>query len=425
MNALAHYLAARHGCPEHGDSLAVLLTALQDAHDNGDTLTILKDNTAANAPPVTDSSKTPPPADSGTARAPSLADSGTEKAPPPITAAILATLAAHGLIGDGSCPTPLVLHGDRLWYYRNYQHEARLAAAIHARLATDGQSADAAASATDPNLRPEQQHAVALARRHHLTLINGGPGTGKTHTLAHLIAAELHEHPARRIALAAPTGKAANRMEESLARATAHLPAAAQEAVRRATGRARTLHRLLGIGTNGVPQYHAARHLPYDDIIIDEASMLSLELAHALIAATATDTRLILLGDADQLAAVEPGAILHDLSHHPALQNHRITLRESQRFRADSGIGQLAAILNGDDGQHGERLLEALAPYKKEQLPLFCRESDGLRLQTAGAKTSADSHPLPCVAGEGRGGGVNHCFSASLTEQGDFFNVDF
>ena len=397
MNALAHYLADRHGCPACGDSLAVLLTALQDAHDNGDTLTILDDNAAANAPPVTDSStKTPHTADSGTAKAPSLADSGaeknlppadsrtakvpfladsgTEKPPPPmgeglgwglkqtthtITAAILATLAAHGLIGDGSQPTPLVRHDDRLWYYRNYQNEARLAAAIHARLATDGQSADAAAPAADPNLRPEQQHAVALARRSRLTLINGGPGTGKTHTLAHLIAAELHEHPARRIALAAPTGKAANRMEESLTRATAHLPAAAQEAVRRATGRARTLHRLLGIGTNGIPQYHAARHLPYDDIIIDEASMLPLELAAALFAATAPDTRLILLGDADQLAAVEPGAILHDLSHHPALQAHRITLHESARFTADSGIGQLAAIL-GSGETRGARLVAAL-----------------------------------------------------------------
>lgn len=359
MNALAHYLSDRHGCPACGDSLAVLLTALQDAHDNGDTLTILKDNTAANAPPVTDSSKTPPPVDSGTAKAPSLANSGAEKKPPPITAAILATLATHGLIGDGSRPTPLVLHGDRLWYYRNYQNEARLAAAIHARLATDGQNADAAAPTADLNLRPEQQRAVALARRCRLTLINGGPGTGKTHTLAHLIAAELHEHPARRIALAAPTGKAANRMEESLARATAHLPAAAQETVRRATGRARTLHRLLGIGTNGIPQYHAARHLPYDDIIIDEASMLPLELAAALFAATAPDTRLILLGDADQLAAVEPGAILHDLSHHPALQAHRITLHESARFTANSGIGQLAAIL-GSGETRGARLIAAL-----------------------------------------------------------------
>ena len=404
MNALAHYLAARHGCPACGDSLAVLLTALQDAHDNGDTLTILKDNTAANAPPVTDSStKTPPPA-----------DSGTEKAPPPmgeglgwglkqtthtITAAILATLAAHGLIGDGSRPTPLVLHGDRLWYYRNYQNEARLAAAIHARLTTDGQNADAAAPATDPNLRPEQQHAVALARRSRLTLINGGPGTGKTHTLAHLIAAELHEHPARRIALAAPTGKAANRMEESLARATAALPAAAQDAVRRATGRARTLHRLLGIGTNGVPQYHAARHLPYDDIIIDEASMLPLELATALFAATAPDTRLILLGDADQLAAVEPGAILHDLSHHPALQAHRITLHESARFTADSGIGRLAAIL-GSGETRGARLVAALETMTADS-PLSRRDK-------AQQHDTPQETPLPPLVGEGWGGGVAH-----------------
>ena len=342
MQELAHYLADRHGCPEHGDSLAALLAALQDAHDNGDTLTILDDNAAQKAPLPAENSAT--------------------EAPPPITAAILATLAVHGLIGDGSQPTPLVRHDDRLWYYRNYRNEARLAAAIHARLATDGQSADAAAPAADPNLRPEQQHAVALARRSRLTLINGGPGTGKTHTLAHLIAAELHEHPARRIALAAPTGKAANRMEESLARATAHLPAAAQEAVRRATGRARTLHRLLGIGTNGVPQYHAARHLPYDDIIIDEASMLPLELAAALFAATAPDTRLILLGDADQLAAVEPGAILHDLSHHPALQAHRITLHESARFTAKSGIGQLAAILSSGETR-GARFIAALADH--------------------------------------------------------------
>ena len=398
MNALAHYLAARHGCLACGDSLAVLLTALQNAHDNGDTLTILDDNAAANAPPVTDSStKTPPPADSDTARAPSLADSGAEKKPPPITAAILATLAAHGLIGDGSRPTPLVLHDDRLWYYRNYQNEARLATAIHARLATDGQSADAAAPAADPNLRPEQQHAVALARRSRLTLINGGPGTGKTHTLAHLIAAELHEHPARRIALAAPTGKAANRMEESLARATAHLPAAAQEAVRRATGRARTLHRLLGIGTNGVPQYHAARHLPYDDIIIDEASMLPLELAAALFAATAPDTRLILLGDADQLAAVEPGAILHDLSHHPALQAHRITLHESARFTADSGIGQLAAIL-GSGETRGARLIAALETMTADFPPS--------RRDEAQQHDTPQETPLSPLVGEGWGGGV-------------------
>ena len=170
MQELAHYLAARHGCPAYGDSLAALLTALQNAHDNGDTLTILDDNAAQ--------------------KAPLPAESSAKEAPPPITAAILATLAAHGLIGDGSQPTPLVRRGDRLWYYRNYQHEARLAAAIHARLATGGQNAEAAAPAADPNLRPEQQQAVALARRHRLTLINGA----KTYSPAD-IRQHLQENP--------------------------------------------------------------------------------------------------------------------------------------------------------------------------------------------------------------------------------------
>ena len=351
MHHLAHYLARQSGCPEHGAILADLLTALQNAHDNGDTLIQLDDAQRAAAD----------------------------------------TLAATPLLADDDRAAPLTRRGDRLWISRNYQQEARLAAMLRERL----HAADTPAEPIPADgLRAEQQNAIRLARSRRLALINGGPGTGKTYTIARLIHAEQQADPKIRIALAAPTGKAAKRMEESLAAAGVQdLPA-------------QTLHRLLGIGTDGQARYHMSRHLPHDLIIIDEASMLSLELAHALIAATATDTRLILLGDADQLAAVEPGAILHDLSHHPALQNHRITLRESQRFRADSGIGQLAAILNGDDGQHGERLLEALAPYKKEQLPLFCRESDGLRLQTTGAKTSADSHPLPCEAGEGRGGGV-------------------
>mgnify|MGYP002754155400 CR=1 FL=1 len=352
MHHLAHYLARQSGCPEHGAILADLLDALQQAHDNGDTLIRLNDEQqrAADA------------------------------------------LATTPLLTDDDRIAPLTRRGDRLWISRNYQQEARLAAMIRARL--HDTVAPEADNLPTNGLREEQQNAVRLARSHRLTLINGGPGTGKTYTIARLIRAEQEAAPKIRIALAAPTGKAAKRMEESLAAAgIKNLPA-------------QTLHRLLGIGMDGQARYHASRQLPYDIIIIDEASMLSLELAHALIAATATDTRLILLGDADQLAAVEPGAILHDLSHHPALQNHRITLRESQRFSTDSGIGQLAAILNGDGGQHGERLLEALAPYKKEQLPLFCRESDGLRLQTAGAKTSADSHPFPCVAGEGRGGGV-------------------
>ena len=305
MHHLAHYLARQSGCPEHGAILADLLTALQNAHDNGDTLIQLNDAQRAAAD----------------------------------------TLAATPLLADDDRVAPLTRRGDRLWISRNYQQEARLAAMIRARL-HDAVAPEAVAIAAD-GLRTEQQNAVRLAHSHRLALINGGPGTGKTYTIARLIRAEQTADPHIRIALAAPTGKAAKRMEESLAAAgITGLPA-------------QTLHRLLGIGTDGQPRYHTSRQLPYDIIIIDEASMLSLELAHALLAATAADTRLILLGDADQLAAVEPGAILHDLSHHPALTAHRVTLKESTRFRADSGIGQLAAIL-GDPDNPGARLLEAL-----------------------------------------------------------------
>ena len=347
MQHLAHYLARQSGHPEHGAILADLLDALQQAHDNGDTLIHLNDEQSRAAD----------------------------------------ALATTPLLTDDNRVAPLTRRGDRLWISRNYQQEARLAAMIRARL--HDTVAPEADNLPSEGLREEQQNAVRLARSHRLTLINGGPGTGKTYTIARLIRAEQEAAPKIRIALAAPTGKAAKRMEESLAAAgIKNLPA-------------QTLHRLLGIGMDGQARYHASRQLPYDIIIIDEASMLSLELAHALLAATAADTRLILLGDADQLAAVEPGAILHDLSHHPALQNHRITLKESQRFSTDSGIGQLAALL-GDDENPGTRLLEALASYKNDlpfttepPPPTEGEPGGGIRLQDAESDAPIHWYPIP------------------------------
>ena len=379
MQHLARYLARQSGHPEHGDRLAALLSALQNAHDNGDTLIRLdaEQRAAADA------------------------------------------LATTPLLADDDRTAPLTRRGDRLWINRTYRQEARLAAMIRARL--DAVAPPAAANTTPADgLREEQQAAIRLAQTRRLTLINGGPGTGKTYTIARLIRAEQNAAADIRIALAAPTGKAAKRMEESLATAgISGLPA-------------QTLHRLLGIDNNGEAQYHASRPLPHDIIIIDEASMLSLELAHALIAATAADTRLILLGDADQLAAVEPGAILHDLSHHPALQQHRITLHESQRFTADSGIGQLAAILGaGEDC--GATLLKALEPCRQPitianpptELPpsprgrvptqnaaAFCvgpggGDGGGVCPHTANAETTTEPPPPSqrSAAGEGWGGG--------------------
>lgn len=238
---------------------------------------------------------------------------------------------------------PVVSEGDQRWLYRIFRAEADLARHLIIRLGRLAANIDP--SPFLQGLRPAQQQAVLHGLTHRLTLINGGPGTGKTYTVARLVAAIRAENPDIRLALAAPTGKAAQRMSESLAAALG------------SSHDAQTLHRLLGIGSHGQPQYHAERRLPYDLILIDEASMLSLELARALFAAAAPESRLILLGDADQLAAVEPGAVLHDLARHPLLAPYIVTLTDSQRFAGDSGIGRLAAAVLAGDHDAADTLL--------------------------------------------------------------------
>lgn len=142
------------------------------------------------------------------------------------------------------------------------------------------------------------------------------------------------------LALSAPTGKAAQRMQESLQAAldSAQVEVQLQEA--------KTIHRLLGIGRDGRPRYHAGNSLGEDIIIVDEASMLGVELANYLVSAIKPGARLILLGDANQLAAVDAGAVLADLCRIDVLQPIHAQLTESRRFHADSGIGKLAAEIN-------------------------------------------------------------------------------
>lgn len=231
---------------------------------------------------------------------------------------------------------PLVVMDDKLWLYRTFQAEAGLARRLLLRLNHPPLPEPACPASRLDGLLPAQRRAVHHALTHRLTLINGGPGTGKTHTLARIVAILRTLSPELRIALAAPTGKAAKRMSESFAKATGQ------------TLNALTVHRLLGITRTPVPQHNAEHPLPYDLVIIDEASMLSLELAHHLLAALAPDTRLILIGDAAQLAAVEPGAVLHDLCRHPLLESHTVTLTDGQRYTQDSPIGRLAhSVLHG------------------------------------------------------------------------------
>ena len=197
------------------------------------------------------------------------------------------------------------------------------------------------ASASKPDM---QRMACELAARHPITLITGGPGTGKTTTVVRLLAllvgtAQAQGRENLRIHLAAPTGKAAARLSESISQALNKLPSHLQSLIPTHT---QTLHRLL--------QAHAYQETPIqlvaDVMVVDEASMVDLEMMARLLRALPLQARLILLGDKDQLASVEAGAVMSQLCTGPLLREQTVTLQHSHRFKKDSGIGQWAAAVN-------------------------------------------------------------------------------
>jgi exodeoxyribonuclease V alpha subunit len=199
-----------------------------------------------------------------------------------------------------------------------------------------------------------QKQAAKQALCHGLTIISGGPGTGKTTTVVKILAL-LQETAAYRlqIALAAPTGKAAMRLQEAIAKNKTALPssdtikALIPETVT-------TLHRLLGPKVaSPYFKHNAERPLPYDVLVIDESSMVDLALMSKVVDALKPQARLILLGDKDQLASVESGAVLADISL--SMPEHTVELIKSHRFQGE--IKQLADAVNQQNACYAWQLL--------------------------------------------------------------------
>ncbi len=224
--------------------------------------------------------------------------------------------------------TPLVLEGGRLYLDRYWVYEQELATDLLRRASDRTEPADPAELSgwLDALFGPaetldRQRLAAVVALHRRLTVIAGGPGTGKTYTVTRVLAllhlaaeARVGDRPLR-VALAAPTGKAAARLQESLREGLETLTL--EPSVRTAMERtpASTIHRLLGVrrGAGTRFRHDADTPLPHDVVIVDEASMVSLPLMAKLVAAVRPDARLILLGDRDQLASVEAGAAFGDL----------------------------------------------------------------------------------------------------------------
>ncbi|WP_069131004.1 exodeoxyribonuclease V subunit alpha [Rhodohalobacter halophilus] len=284
------------------------------------------------------------------------------------------------LVGIGREEKPFILHGDQISVRRFFMYENRIADWISSKSEKSYQLAPDFPFEFFHSLFEEdkespnwQQVAVVMSFIKPFLIISGGPGTGKTTTVAKILAMKMvSSHEPLRIALAAPTGKAAGRMAESLYREMDQLNVP-EEKRSQLPDDAATLHRLLyGLDRGGLLPDPEKKKLRYDLIIVDEASMIDLNLMHRLISHIGEGTQLILLGDKDQLASVEAGSVFADLCRKPengflketaklikqlmpdtelplkeqsVLSDSVLYLTKSYRFDSESGIGKLAALV--------------------------------------------------------------------------------
>ena len=292
-------------------------------------------------------------------------------------------LRAAPVVGAPGEHCPLILNGDRLYLNRLWKGEQELIHRIEELLGSSVEVEEAALReglASLEALDETQQLAVAVAALRRFCIITGGPGTGKTTIISQTLRLIAAQQPGLRVYLAAFTGKAVMRLREGLA-CEAGLP-----------GEVFTLHRLLGVNpVTGVPRHNEKNPLPCDLLVIDEASMVDLELMVTTLRALQPDARLILLGDQHQLASVGAGNILGDLcgerasnvfspdftarlarlgftpvAHDTArpLDDAVVVLEKSYRFDSERGIGRAARLLK--DGQ-GSRLWNMLSAASSEE----------------------------------------------------------
>lgn len=273
----------------------------------------------------------------------------------------LAAVAASPLL---SSPTVLHLEEGLLYFDRYWLEERQVAADVLALAAARPQHRLPDIARLFPSGYEEQRRVAEVALSQGLTVLTGGPGTGKTTTVARLLAllaeqAELAGKPRPRIALAAPTGKAAARLQEAVQAEIDELDSV--DRARLQGLRATTLHRLLGPlpRTSARFRHHRANRLPHDVIVVDETSMVSLTMMARLVEAVRPDSRLFLVGDADQLASVEAGAVLADLVEGLSARGDAPVVKLIRAHRFGPSIGALASAIRVGDATRAIDVLNA------------------------------------------------------------------
>lgn len=315
-----------------------------------------------------------------------------------------ASLANHPLVGDEHMQKPFILHKEKLYLHRFFHYERKLVSQIKALIAAENtgarqQQLNRHHELICKELFPVNEHlqttdwqkvACINAFINGFSIISGGPGTGKTTTVTKLLALLLTNEPSLHISICAPTGKAAARLEESISQAEKNFSGSGiePEIVQKITGfNAQTIHSLLGYIPNSIHfRHNQANTLDTDILIVDECSMIDIALFYKLFQAIDTNrTKVILLGDKNQLASVDAGSVFRDLCSdtvalntfsaeraafinqfiaieaqqvpgtaiaeplaHPLFQ-HITELQTSYRFHDEAGIGKLSkAVLNND-----------------------------------------------------------------------------